>query len=81
MADCPDVHPDSERNLHAVPGSAVMAQEYVETLPEEKQRQLQELEARGELRIAPRSELSLDRDRSRFLPGARKHLREHPDES
>ncbi|MGV0747220.1 hypothetical protein [Mycolicibacterium fortuitum] len=59
VADCPDVHPDSERKLTAVPGSAVIAKEHFDTLPEEKQRELREQEARGELRIAPRSEMRL----------------------
>lgn len=59
MADCPDVHPDSDRNLRAVPGSAVIAQEYVDTLSEEKQQALREQEARGELRIAPQAEMRL----------------------
>lgn len=61
MADCPDVHPESGRGLRAVPGSAVIAQEYVDTLPEEKQRELREQEARGELRIAPQAEMRLPR--------------------
>lgn len=59
VADCPDVHPDSERKLTAVPGSAVIAEEYVATLPAEKQKALRDQEARGELRIAPRSEMRL----------------------
>lgn len=59
VADCPDVHPESGRGLRAVPGSAVIAQEYVDTLPEEKQQALREQQARGELRIAPRSEMRL----------------------
>lgn len=59
VADCPDVHPDSGRGLRPVPGSLVVAQEYVDTLPEEKQKELREQEARGELRIAPRSEMRL----------------------
>ncbi len=57
MADCPDVHPDSGRGLRPVPGSTVIAQEYVDKLPAEKQKALREQEARGELRIAPRSEM------------------------
>lgn len=59
MADCPDVHPESGRGLRAVPGSAVIAQEYVDTLSEEKQQALREQEARGELRIAPQAEMRL----------------------
>lgn len=59
MADCPDAHPESGRGLRAVPGSAVIAQEYVDTLPEEKQQALREQEARGELRIAPQAEMRL----------------------
>lgn len=59
MADCPDVHPESGRGLRAVPGSAVIAQEYFDTLPEEKQRELREREALGELRIAPQAEMRL----------------------
>lgn len=74
MADCPDVHPDSEGKLRAVPGSAVIAAEYVATLPEETQAELQEREARGELRILPQSEMSIDPDRVRILPSALKHF-------
>ncbi|GAB19393.1 hypothetical protein GOEFS_083_00240 [Gordonia effusa NBRC 100432] len=59
IADCPDVHPESGRGLRAVPGSAVIAQEYVDTLPEEKQQALREQQARGELRIAPQAEMWL----------------------
>ncbi len=59
MADCPDVHPDSDGNLEVVPGSTTLAQEYVETLPKEKQRELREREARGELRITPQSEMRI----------------------
>lgn len=82
MADCPDVHPDSDRNLRAVPGSAVVAQEYVDTLPEEKQRELRERAARGELRIAPRSDMGLpDPDRIRILRSAYRHSVDDPDES
>jgi hypothetical protein len=57
MADCPDVHPEPTPGFGAVPGSVVVAEEYVATLPAEKQRELREMEARGELRIAPRSEM------------------------
>ncbi|UEA25179.1 hypothetical protein LK464_03740 [Mycobacteroides abscessus subsp. abscessus] len=59
VADCPDVHPDSERKLTAVPGSAVIAEEYVATLPAEKQQALREQQARGELRIAPQAEMRM----------------------
>lgn len=77
MADCPDVHPDSERQLTAVPGSAVVAQEYFDTLPEEKRRELRELEARGELRIAPQSEMGIrDPSKVRILRSALRHSAE-----
>lgn len=59
MADCPDVHPTPSPGFGPVPGSLVIAKEYVDTLPEEKQQALREQEARGELRIAPRSEMRL----------------------
>ncbi|MGJ6127058.1 hypothetical protein QN239_31200 [Mycolicibacterium sp. Y3] len=55
------MHPDSGSGLRVVPGSAVIAQEYVATLPGEKQKALREQEARGELRIAPQSEMRLSR--------------------
>ena len=45
----------------AIPGIrkvAVIAAEYVMTLPSGKQRELREQESRGELRIVPRSEMS-----------------------
>lgn len=42
-----------------MPGSLVIAKEYVDTLPEEKQRKLREQEAGGELRIAPQAEMRL----------------------
>lgn len=81
MANCPDVHPDSEGKLTAVPGSAVIAAEYAATLPEEKQAELREQEARGELRIAPQSEMGIDPDRVRILRSALRHSADHPDES
>ena len=59
MADCPDVHPTPTPGFGAVPGSLVVAQEYFDTLPAAKQRDLREQEARGELRIAPRTEMGL----------------------
>lgn len=55
MADCPDVHPDSDSHLQAIPGSTVIAEEYVNTLPADKQQKLRELAARGDLRITPQS--------------------------
>ncbi len=57
MVDYPDVNPNSYRSPRAVPGTGVMAQDYVNTLTETKQRQSRELELRGELRIAPDSDL------------------------
>lgn len=82
MADCPDVHPDSDRDLRVVPGSAVWAEEYVATLPEEKQRELRELEARGELRIAPQSEMGIrDPSKVRILRSALKHFEVEDGES
>lgn len=60
-ADCPDVHPEP-RGLDFVPGSATIAAEYVETLAPEKQRELRELEARGELRILPQAQMRLGPD-------------------
>lgn len=57
MADCPDVHPTPTPGFGPVPGSLVLAEEYVQTLPAEKQEELRELAARGELRIAPRAEM------------------------
>jgi hypothetical protein len=59
MADCPDVHPTPTPGFGPVPGSMVVAQEYFDTLPAKKQRALREEEARGELRIAPRSDMGL----------------------
>ncbi|MBF6387136.1 hypothetical protein IU444_23705 [Nocardia farcinica] len=58
-ADCPDVHPTPSSGFGPVPGSLVIAKEYVDTLPEEKQRKLREQEAGGELRIAPQAEMRL----------------------
>ncbi|MCP2622059.1 hypothetical protein NLB33_04225 [Mycolicibacterium smegmatis] len=78
MADCPDVHLEPEPR-RVVPGSLVVAEEYFDTLPEEKQRELREAEARGELRIAPRSEMGIPPDRVRILPSAMKHLDEYGD--
>ncbi|MFN6549567.1 hypothetical protein ACP6C7_03775 [Mycolicibacterium septicum] len=74
MADCPDVHPDSERELTAVPGSVVVAQEFFDTLPAEKQEALRAQEARGELRIAPQSEMGVrDPSKVRILRSALRH--------
>ncbi|WAC89705.1 hypothetical protein [Mycobacterium sp. Aquia_213] len=82
MADCPDVHPNSDRNLGVVRGSTVMAKEYVDRLPEEQQQQLRDLAERGELRIAPQSEIGLpDPDRIRVLRSALRHTIDYPDES
>ena len=82
MADCPDVHPDSERNPRPVPGLMVIVEEYVNTLPEGKQRELRDLEARGELRIAPQSEMRIpDPDRIRILRSAFRHSVDYPDET
>ncbi|QHN16569.1 hypothetical protein [Gordonia amarae] len=58
-ADCPDVHPTPSSGFGPVPGSLVIAKEYVDTLPEEKQQALREQEAGGELRIAPQAEMRL----------------------
>lgn len=49
MADCPDVHPTPTPGCGAVPGSTVVAEEYFDTLPAEKQRDLREREERGEM--------------------------------
>ena len=57
MADCPDVHPAPTPGFGLVPGSMMVAQEYFDTLPAEKQRKLREQEERGELRILPRAEM------------------------
>lgn len=59
MADCPDVHPTPTAGFGPVPGSLVVAEEYVATLPAEKQKALRDQEARGELRIAPQAEMRL----------------------
>lgn len=56
VADCLDVHPEPV-GIGVVPGSARVAAEYVATLPLEQQAKLREAEARGELRIVPRSEM------------------------
>jgi hypothetical protein len=48
--------PSPTPGFGTVPGSMV-AEEYFDTLPAEKQRELREQEARGELRIAPRAEM------------------------
>ncbi len=57
MADCPDVHPEPTPGSGPVPGSLVVAEEYVATLPAEKQQALRDQQARGELRIMPRAEM------------------------
>lgn len=57
MADCPDAHPSPTRGFCPVPGPLVVAQEYFDTLPGDKQRKLREQDERGELRIAPRAEI------------------------
>lgn len=54
VADCPDVHPIPTGRLKPVPGSTVIAAEYVATLPIERQQDLRERAARGELHIRPR---------------------------
>ena len=59
MADCPDVHPTPSPGFGPVPGSLVIAQEHFDTLPAEKQKELREREALGELRIAPQAEMRL----------------------
>lgn len=59
MADCPDVHPTPTPGFGPVPGSMMVAQEYFDTLPADKQKDLREQEARGELRIVPRAEMRL----------------------
>lgn len=57
MADCPDVHPTPAPGFGPVPGSLVVAEEYFDTLPSEKQQALREQQVRGELRIVPSSEM------------------------
>lgn len=57
MADCPDVHPTPTPGFGPVPGSLVVAEEYVQTLPAQKQEELRELAAGGEIRIARRGEM------------------------
>jgi len=60
----------------------VIVEEYVNTLPEGKQRELRDLEARGELRIAPQSEMRIpDPDRIRILRSAFRHSVDYPDET
>ncbi|QZT56213.1 hypothetical protein [Mycolicibacterium austroafricanum] len=59
MADCPDVHPTPSPGFGPVPGSLIVAKEHFDTLPAEKQKELRERESRGELRIAPQSEMRL----------------------
>ncbi|WP_157625837.1 hypothetical protein [Mycobacterium sp. 155] len=80
MVDCPDVHPTPTPGFGPVPGSLQIAAEHVATLPEEKQRELREQEARGELRIAPRAEMVIPPDRVRILPSALKHFDELDDD-
>ena len=58
MADCPDVGHPEPRPDRIVPGTLEVAEEYVATLPDEKQRALREQEARGELRIFSRAEMA-----------------------
>ncbi len=57
MADCPDVHAEPGSEFLAVPGSVLVAAEYVATLHPGRQRDLREQEARGELRIVPRAQM------------------------
>ncbi|OHU33352.1 hypothetical protein BKG79_22380 [Mycobacteroides chelonae] len=59
MADCPDVHAEPGAEFLAVPGSVLVAEEYVATLHLDRQRDLREQEERGELRVVPRSEMGL----------------------
>ena len=61
VADCPDVHAESGSEFLAIPGSVLVAAEYVATLHPARQRDLREQEARGELRIVPRSEMTVTR--------------------
>lgn len=81
VADCPDVHPEPTGRLRPVPGSLIVAKEHYDTLPAEEQARLREREARGELRIAPPSEMGIDPDRVRILRSALRHSADHPDES
>ncbi|GAA4403731.1 hypothetical protein [Tsukamurella soli] len=76
MADCPDVHLEPEP-MRVGPGSVVIAEEYVATLPEEKQRELRAAQERGELRIAPRAEFAPDPAKVVILPSALKHFEEY----
>lgn len=57
VADCPDVHAETGDGLRAVPGSLVVAAEYVASLDLEQQRKLREQEQLGELMILPRGEM------------------------
>ncbi|UVO12348.1 hypothetical protein NM962_21200 [Mycobacterium sp. SVM_VP21] len=57
VADCPDVHAEPDAEFRAVPGSVVVAAEYVATLHPDRQRDLREQADRGELRIVPRVEM------------------------
>lgn len=76
LADCPDVHLEP-KPIRAVPGSLQIAAEHVASLPAEKQRELREQEARGELRITPQAEMGIPPDQVRILPSALKHLNEY----
>lgn len=58
MADCPDVHPEPSPGRESRPGSVTVTAEYAATLPAEKQEDLREREAKGEIRIVPRAEIS-----------------------
>lgn len=57
MADCPDLHPTPTPGFGPVPGSAVLAAEYVATLPADKQQELRDKQARDQLRIVPQVEM------------------------
>lgn len=57
IADCPDVHAEPGAEFLTVPGSVLVAAEYVVTLHPDRQRDLREQEARGELRIMSRAEM------------------------
>lgn len=57
VADCPDVHAEPGAEFLAVPGSVLVAAEYVATLNPDRQRDLRAQESRGELRIVPRAEM------------------------
>jgi hypothetical protein len=58
MADCPDVGHPEPRPDRIIPGTIEVAEEYVATLPGEKQRNLRAQESRGELRIVSRAEMA-----------------------